>query len=473
MDDFDIKIVDPQRLFYRMHDGQFTTKFHGRDEEHLKRRVEKLEAVKMSMQEIEKADKIGDRSRFDIIASLLPELRDMIFEKLYDSETYFLDYSLVSKTWNKMLGNSKVFRNNYFFSYDQHQLWSDELSRIESYDFFQNTEKCYDSFKLSHKPMDAMLDCFPSTNWKTGSIEDVTFNNVAQFEKFLHVIAATIECFSLEEVTIGNCVTTNEGPTIELIFQNMSVLTIITVSNDVINPFLKFHPQLKVVEFRNLVPNPMSIEIFTFNPQIRALKINEEIYSLASVFQVNFCKLKLKSLEIHIEITWSKDQLTNFHSKEMREKLKHFLISQGSSLETLICFNVPEMPALILEIWKDIKHLKKLCIDNFPYQIPLTFTNKEPQLCLNLNLIELSIVVGTIQPDISYYEEIFKNAPNLKSLNLCKINKEIIFLVARKLKYLKHLKYNEKETHSLVSYEQLKTSMLRINKEIVFEKAYY
>lgn len=469
MDNFNVKTLNVQMVYNRMYN---LIRFRP-DQEYHRKRDEKSKAARMSMQEIENDNKIGDQSRFDIVGSLVPELRDMIFEKLYDRKTDFLEYSLVSKTWNKMLGDSKVFQNKYSFTYNQDQLRSDELTTMESYDFFQNTERCYNSFKLHHKPMDAVLDCFPSKNWRTGCIQYVIFNNTAQFEKFLHVVAPTIECFTLEEVTIENCDTTNEEPTIELIFQNMSVLTITTVTHNVIKPFLKFHPQLKVIEFLNFYPNPMSIEIFTCNPQIEELKTNEEIYSLASVFPKDFCKLKLKSLEIRIEITWLIEGFTNFHSKEMKEKLKDFLISQGPTLETLICYNVPEMPSLIMEIWNDMKQLKNVCINNFPYQIPLTLTNNEPQLCINLNLIDLAIVVGTLQPDISYYEEIFKNAPNLQYLTICKINKEIIFHVARKLKYLKFLKYNEKEIDSLDSYNKLKTSMWKINKEIIFEKGYY
>ena len=469
-----------KRMMYKLIDDNFTTRYYeGKD---VKKCVKKVSCSSKHS----KADKLmkesedNDRGRFDIVGSLMPELRDIIFKKLYsniceeDGNEDFLDLSLVSKTWREMIGNSKVFRNNYSFKYNERNLWNDESSIIESYDFFQNTHRCYKSFKLHHKPADAMLDCFPSTNWKNGNMKDVVFKDIAQYEKFLNIIAPTIKKLSLEDITIeDDCVTTNDEPKYELIFPNLKELTIISVSNDAIKPFLKFHPSLKVVEFDSFHPNPMSIEIIKFNPQIEELKINEEIFSLATVFQEEMCKMKLKSLEINIESNWQTYTAADLHAKDLQEKFKCFLFSQAPTLETLICVNAPEMQIMILELWNDMKHLKKLTIDTFPVKSPFNFTDEDFQLNSNLNLTELSMVFYTLQPEFTYYEEILNNAPNLKTLSIRKVNKEIIFHVARKLKYLKELTCNKMEEDSLESYEQLKNSMWKINEDIRIQQGHF
>lgn len=409
-----------------------------------------------------------EEGRFDIMSALIPELRDIIFQQVLDGRSSILKLSLVSRNWNKMVGCSKVFRKKYQFRYDSRQE-SVDARTLKSYDFFQNTQKCLETFTLLYKPFDAVLANFPSTNWKIGHLKEVDFNSMEQFEKFLNVIAPTIESLKLEEVSTRFVDT---APTKALICENLKVLKLEMMSNNGIKLFVNFNPKLKVLELINFEPQPCSIKLFECNPQIEVLLINEEIYNLASVHHEKFCKLKLKTLQITMESMDPLHTNNDDDAKEIKQKFKDFLISQGPTLEKLICFNVPEMPKLIFEIWNDLKQLKELCIDSYPGHEQLGFSKEHHQLNVNLNLIDLSITLQPIFPENSYYEGFINSAPKLKSVYIYLVNKDIICHAARNLKDLKKLEFC-KRIEDDISFKQLMPLFKGINKELVITGGRY
>lgn len=408
-------------------------------------------------------EKYEEEGRFDIMSALIPELRDIIFQQVSKSSS-ICKLSLVSRNWNKMVGCSKVFQKRFQFKYDSRQECVDART-LKSYDFFQNTQKCFETFTILYKPFDAVLYNFPSTNWRIGHMNEVEFNDIEECEKFFNVIAPTIESLKLEDVsTRHNPVATNK-----IIFENLKVLKLEMVSEHFINLFLNINnPKLKVLELINFEQQPNSIEIFESNPQIEVLLITEEIYTLASMHHEKLCKLKLKTLQITMESMDPLHTAKDDNTKEIKQKFMDFLISQGPTLEKLICFNVPEMPKMIFEIWNDLKQLKELCIDSYPGHEQLNYTKEHPQLNVNLNLIDLSITIQPIFPEDGYYEGFINAAPKLKSLYIYLVNKDIICNAARKLKDLKKLEFCKRIEEDNIFKQMMKQDGLfkGINKEL-------
>ncbi|KAG5667499.1 hypothetical protein PVAND_015478 [Polypedilum vanderplanki] len=422
----------------------------------------------------------------DICGFLPLEIIEIIFSYLPIKE--LLNASLVSKSWNNIIGSSEAFKkhsvvNLYHWDWDKNKF--PEIKR-SSREYEALNIKI---FKCKDKDKSVLLNLLKSKNWRK------VFFNVSKVSSQKHFVNFIQPLENVKDLSIMNVQIRELNKHNKIILNELESLSFSDIAIDTLYTFMAQQPSLKRLSLRFISSDILSKEqsgvvITNFlksNSFIRELELNEDVTNdLFKKDITNKVKLSLKSLSIGLNNTES----------DVKNNLEIFLKSQYSSLEQLEILlqqkfdirneefwwdherNLREENndlVILFDVWNDLHSLKFLCLrfmkdKNVAEISPSSYKN----LKKNSNIKSLSIR-HISRPNLQekYILAILNLVPNLTSLYITKLTPSLVRVVAYNLKLLRKISYMNEENDAVNEYEALKnTNDESVNKFIKFSVEY-
>lgn len=362
-------------------------------------------------------------------------LNDLILQHLNFNE--LLEYSTISKSWNKEIGASRQCMSRIKFSLKFWKSTEKQKQTDEKIEILKNITRRY-----HHLSIDCRFD-------KNLSAE--LWNTLNYLEKSLATLK--IKSIKLENTTALHFPRLCE---LKLVYVPLKIRNILVTSSTSFNRIkLKLISPLNWKSSGKCDPESIAAirKCLESNDKLKDLEIHGSIqYSflfdedLSDIIKFKLKKFKVKS-----------DMRLAFISEKSENNLVKFLTTQSSSLEEIfidVC-----RPHVIEHVFNKMPMLSSIQIET----VVKDFRVKDLKLNLNERVLDLKIPYVNHHDDI---REILSVTPNLETLFVAHLSHETMNYIAWNLKKLRTLKYRYDEIDCEMLYEKLKDENEEVNQNI-------
>jgi hypothetical protein len=332
--------------------------------------------------------------------NLPEEISEIIFDYLHSKD--LLNCLLVSTIWNDFILHSKCF--------NKVALLADDKLELESVTRSYKHVKIY---KLKDKKLFECLNQF---------------------------------CDTVKRLELNDCTAEDIKP---IKFSNLQELTLFKVTSPVLQSFLNFHENLKVLNLQSI---KLSVEtLISFLKLNKNLKeINLYLYESWNLFDDDIAHnfhFNLESVTISFRSNYEIDSRTLKH-------IERFLISQGRTLKTVGLINSASLSS-VYRVWNFLTVVEKFYFFSADAFFDFDSIRPEPEIKKNLEALEVH-VLGPTQLYLDDFKSLLTSSTNLKSFGVWNLNKEIVELAANSLTNLQNIFCATMENGCEDFYDELK-----------------
>lgn len=369
------------------------------------------------------------------------DLHELIFQHFNTPE--IIEYSTISKHWNFKIGTSRRCMQNIKLTLKYWRSTSKELQIEDKLKVMRGTIRQYRNVSIDCR-FDKRLS---SEFW-------ILLNKLAD-----HLVTLKIKSINVPlDINIKPFELCRLDE-LKLVYVPIAVRNVMLLSSNPTKLKLKLVSPLNWNKTNKTDSESlMCIRNFTSNnDQLRDLEIYGAVqYRFLCDDDLSpLIKFRLQSLKIKNDLRLS------LIPEECESNLINFLSTQSESLERIfidVC-----RPAVIKQIFNNMKNLKLIHIETMTTVQQTDFRARDLNLRLNENVVDLRIPYITNNQDI---QEILQYTPNLVSLFVAHLSVETMEFVAWNLKKLTILKYRYDEIDCETFYERLRDANVDVNQHI-------
>ncbi|KAG5684723.1 hypothetical protein PVAND_013937 [Polypedilum vanderplanki] len=362
---------------------------------------------------------IKKQIRMNFINILPIEVSELIFQHLSFSE--LIKTTLVSKHWNKFIGESTNLMKNIKINFQEINVLNPLTSK--SLNFFIESPRIYQNVEINSIEPNYFKDIYSilkskKTNIKTLKIQKLHCINKIDFLAFMEHLSPTIEKITMNFVFFL--------PSNEFVPLNFSKLKYLKVKNSGYDMglFNTFSDCENIREFRlksfveSHIDKNALINILHRNKNLKIFELSSD--DMKQIFE---------NEEVMSKIRFKLHTFENYKCTKIN--FKNFFATQLDSIQKLKISAVYH--AETLESIFKMKNLKELDLGNLD-----SIIHKNINLDINTSLEKFIYKNSTEETGI--FNSIISSVPNLKELKMFAFNQESMELASRKLKYLEILK---------------------------------
>ena len=351
----------------------------------------------------------------------------MIFQHLTVEE--FLEFSLVSKSWYKVIGTSSKAMNKIWLNV------GDRFNEPKKKDLraFRASERHYQNFKMSEIENGLQILLFPKREWKRAKIDIQSFINFRDYVNLLKIFCKSIVDLEIYDMDIEevNC------DTEVLDFCYLEKLRIGFVTSFGLKPFIGNHLKLEKLILEDISEQGMKegesaqdliVKLLVLQPQLTHLSLSNDAF--CKVFE-NYDRFdfQLKYLLIDYQENCETEE------KKLMKNFEAFISTQNNLRWITFCDWT--FADVIVTVFRHCK-MERLSFDYFDgdskkLDISLLKLNQ------NFHLKQIDFDCELI--DLCWFKPFLEAAPFITTLYFFHVSQELLIYLVYNLKHLKYLKY--------------------------------